>query len=60
VAAAAVGIGTAVRFAPLPAAPIIRAIAILGSFGATYLLISATFTDEGRRMLAKLRSLLAV
>jgi hypothetical protein len=53
--AAAIGAaaGTAGRFAPLPGGPIVRAIATLGPFGVVYLGASATFADEGRRLLSR-------
>ncbi len=47
--------GTAGRFLPLPPVPIVQAAAVLGIFGVIYLLISATFTDQGRRLAARLR-----
>ena len=59
--AALIGVaaGTAVRFAPLPSvpmipAPIVRAAATLGPFGVIYLVASATFADEARRLLRRL------
>jgi putative peptidoglycan lipid II flippase len=53
--AAAIGAaaGTAGRFLPLPGGPIVRAIATLGPFGVVYLGASATFADEGRRLLSR-------
>ena len=54
-AAIAAAVGAAGRWLPLPANPIVRAIASLGPFGAVYLLATATFSDQGRRLLAKLR-----
>jgi putative peptidoglycan lipid II flippase len=54
-AAAGVAVGTAGRFAPLPGGPIIRAIITLGPFGIVYLAASATFADQGRRLVARVR-----
>jgi putative peptidoglycan lipid II flippase len=55
--AAAVGVaaGTAGRFAPVPGGPIVRAIVTLGPFGIVYLAASATFADQGRRLVARVR-----
>src|SRR6266478_4566826 len=55
VAAVGVAVGTAGRFAPLPGGPIIGAMVTLGPFGIVYLLASATFADQGRRLVARLR-----
>ena len=49
--------GTAGRFLPLPPVPVVRAAAALGIFGAVYLLVSATFAEEGRRLAARLPGL---
>ena len=54
-AAAGVVIGTAGRFAPLPGGPIVRAVFTLGPFGIAYLMATATFADQGRRLVAKVR-----
>lgn len=53
VAAVAAAAGTALRFAPLPASPIVRGLAILIPYGAIYLGVSATFTEDGRRLLGR-------
>ena len=52
-AAAAAIAGTAGRLLPLPGGPIFRAVAPLGIFGLMYLAVSATFAEEGRRLLVR-------
>jgi putative peptidoglycan lipid II flippase len=53
-AAVAVLAGTACRWL-LPAAhPAIRAVIVLGPFGAAYLLLGARFSEDGRRMLSRI------
>ncbi|MCC6366575.1 MAG: murein biosynthesis integral membrane protein MurJ [Bryobacterales bacterium] len=53
VAALAVAAGSALRFVPLPASPIVRGLAILIPYGFIYLGVSATFTEDGRRLLRR-------
>ncbi|MGH9667901.1 MAG: lipid II flippase MurJ, partial [Bryobacteraceae bacterium] len=48
-------LGTAGRFLPIPATPILRAIVTLGPFCAAYLFAAATFSAEGRRLLRLLQ-----
>jgi putative peptidoglycan lipid II flippase len=57
VAVVAVAAGTAGRLLPLHGNPILRAIATLGPFGAVYLLVTARFSEQGRRLLARLTRL---
>ena len=52
-AVAAAIAGTAGRLLPLPGGPIFRAVAPLGIFGLMYLAVSATFAEEGRRLLVR-------
>lgn len=51
----AAALGTVGRFLPLPANPIPRAIVTLGPFGVIYLFVAATFSEDGRRFLRRLR-----